>query len=158
MKLDEAGKCVYCSDPTKKCGFTGECPHNDCGRCGYESQSSAVLDVHESKKDTEVRALPSTVRLCGVDIDIRTSDPGDWSPGAIGRANEMDGCITLKAGLPTSTMHAVLLHEVVHLSLDLHGYRDESGNEKIVAALATALHGFIRDNSSVVMWIAGEPS
>lgn len=57
--------------------------------------------------------------------------------------------------MPDSVKAGTLLHEVLHLVLDISGRKTEAGDEALVSTMASALHAFLRDNPAAVEWIAG---
>jgi len=85
------------------------------------------------------------LRICGVDVTVKYSDPGDWAPGGQGRANTADFSITIKDGLPKDCEATVLLHEVIHTICSMNGLSFDR-QETEVSVLATSLTAFLRDN------------
>jgi hypothetical protein len=87
-----------------------------------------------------------SVRVCGCDYEIKYSDPGAWSAGAMGRTNVFKGEILIKDTLEADQSVATQIHEIVHLMLDATGHQSASGDEVFVSALSSSLTAFLRDN------------
>jgi hypothetical protein len=91
-----------------------------------------------------------TIKLCGQDVEIKTTAPGNWSAGGMGRSSTLDGEILLRAGMPDSVRAGTLLHEVVHFCLSANGFNEQSSNEQMVATLSNSLMAALRDNPQLV--------
>ena len=88
-----------------------------------------------------------TYRICGIDVGLDYSDPGDWASGGMGRSCQVTNRITLRKGMDADVEGAVLLHEVIHMILDMNGLEDITKNETAVSVLANGLNAFFRDNN-----------
>lgn len=89
---------------------------------------------------------PFIMRLCGHDVPVNFTDPGNWQDQGMGRSNSLRGEIELSTKLT----------DVIHLMLDFHGFHQESQNEKLVNAMACGLLAWMKDNPKLVAVIAGQ--
>lgn len=85
------------------------------------------------------------LRICGIDVDLIYSDPGDWATGGMGRCNQSDNRITIRNGMPEDVTNETLLHEVIHMIAATNSL-DIQDDEKEVSVLSCSLHAFLRDN------------
>jgi hypothetical protein len=97
-----------------------------------------------------------TFRLCGQDVSVLFSDPGNWQTTGMGRSNSLRGEIELSTNLTDSTRDSTFLHETIHLLMDIGGYHTESSNEQLVNHLANGLLAWMRDNPELVKGITGQ--
>ena len=95
-----------------------------------------------------------TFRLCGCNIPVTHSDPGNWQQSGMGRSNSLTGAIELSTKLTDVTRAPVFIHEMLHLALDFHGFDKESSNEHLVNAISHILLSWMRDNQELVREIA----
>lgn len=96
-----------------------------------------------------------TMRLCGHDVPVRYSDPGNWEATGMGRSNSLRGEIELSTKLTDVTRPSTFLHETIHLLLDFQGLNKASSDEIVVNALANGLLAWMKDNPRVVAELAG---
>lgn len=117
--------------------------HCVCG-LGYFSKMKPERTV--TKRESK-RGL---VRICGQDFVVVEEDPPDWAGSTMGRSSMMKGRILIRDSMPKTAKDGTLIHEILHVILDMNGRRTESADEAFVSMLATALHAFMRDNPGVV--------
>ncbi len=85
------------------------------------------------------------VRICGIDYDIIYSDPGDLDSGGMGLACQLSSSITLRSGLSADVEFGVLIHEVMHMILDMNGVLVDN-EELVLSVLSTGLTAFLLVN------------
>ena len=85
-------------------------------------------------------------RICGTDVLVETSDPGDWSTNGMGRSCHLHNKISLRVGMAHDLEQATLLHEIIHMILDMNSI-ELPDNEVVVSVLANSLFAFMRDNN-----------
>lgn len=93
---------------------------------------------------------PFTMRLCGHDVPVNFTDPGNWCDKGMGRCNSLRGEIELATSLTDVTRPATFLHEMIHLILDFHGHGGVSCQEPVVDALSCGLLAWMKDNPELV--------
>ena len=93
---------------------------------------------------------PFTMRLCGHDVPVNFTDPGNCSNQGMGRSNSLRGEIELSVKLTDVTRAATFLHEMIHLILDFHGLHEISCKENVINALACGLLAWMKDNPELV--------
>ena len=91
-------------------------------------------------------------RICGIDMSVEIADPSLWAENGMGRTSQKSGKILICQGMTKDTTNATNLHEVVHMILDMNGFHDATGDEKMVAVLANGLFAWLRDNKCVQDW------
>lgn len=94
------------------------------------------------------------MRLCGMDVSVKFTDPSAWAATGMGRSHSGRGEIQLSTGLTDATRDATFLHEMIHLILDSYGFA-ESNSEPLVNVLALSFLAWMRDNRKLVAGIAG---
>jgi hypothetical protein len=94
--------------------------------------------------------LSGVMRLCGHDITVKIEAPGSWATNGMGRANERLAEILIANDCAPSAAHSTLLHEMIHLILDINGLHDLSQNETAVSVLSSSLLAWMRDNPDLV--------
>lgn len=88
----------------------------------------------------------ATLRICGIDVHLVFSSPEDWATNGMGRSNELTNRITLRTGMQKDVEGQTLLHEVLHMIVDMNQLEKIKNDETIIAVLSNALNAFLRDN------------
>lgn len=93
---------------------------------------------------------PLTVRCVSVDITVKTHDETTGDPVLLGLLSLLPATISMHQNLDNWSQGQTLLHELVHFILIQGGWHELSENENLVEALASGIHGFLRDNPDTV--------
>ena len=88
----------------------------------------------------------TTLRICGIDVNLLLSDPQDWASGGMGRSCQVTNKITLRRGMEADVEGGVLLHEVLHMIADMNNLKSLIDDETAVSVIANSLNAFLRDN------------
>ena len=81
-----------------------------------------------------------TISILGIEYTIQEVDVVDKYNPSNGLIEYGNCTIKIDKNLPTDYKNRVLMHEIVHGTLSLLGYREDAENEQKVQGLATALH------------------
>jgi hypothetical protein len=91
-----------------------------------------------------------TFKLCGCDIGYQFDDPSVWSVTGMGRSDPIHGTIHLRRDLDADQAVVTLMHEIIHMVLDMNGFRQQSQDEALVSVLSNTLVAMLRDNPMMV--------
>ena len=91
-------------------------------------------------------------RICGIDISVEVTDPSLWAENAMGRTSQKSDKILICSGMTKETTNSTNVHEVVHMILDMNGFHEATGDEKMVAVVANGLFAWMRYNPCVHEW------
>lgn len=86
------------------------------------------------------------VRCVSVDITVKTHDETAGDPAPLGLLSLLPATISMHENLDNWSQGQTLLHELMHFLLIQGGWHELSDNENLVEALASGVHGFLRDN------------
>lgn len=99
----------------------------------------------------------TTLRICGIDINLVFSAPDDWAPGGMGRSSQINSRITIRKGLQDDTEIGVILHEVLHMIADMNELKHIQDDETTISVLAHSLNAFLSDNAdTIIKYYTGE--
>ncbi|MCX7001783.1 MAG: hypothetical protein NTV22_00755 [bacterium] len=87
------------------------------------------------------------ILLCGHNITVQNMEHVGES--TIANSDYAKAIISMEAGLPCDVYYCTLIHEVIHLLMNMDGMRD-AHNERDVCALANGIFQFIKDNPTVM--------
>jgi len=84
-------------------------------------------------------------RICGTDVTVTEADPAIWATSGMGRGDAKQATILICKGMPDDVKKATLIHEVIHIILDMNGFSEETNNEKMVCVLSNGLYAWMKD-------------
>lgn len=87
------------------------------------------------------------IRLLEHDIEVYFDAPNAWSLDGVGRCDIKNGCIRIRASMPSDVVASTLLHEVVHMISDLLTIEQ---SEQSVDNMAIGILSFIRNNREFI--------
>lgn len=101
-------------------------------------------------------AIPSSIRIAGIDFDVtihHAVTPLDPTNGAA--INIATGTIDIDGSVPEWRQRQLLLHELLHGASDLYGSQKPL-SEKQVAAMEKGLWSIFKDNPGLAEAIFGD--
>jgi hypothetical protein len=102
-----------------------------------------------NNKDTMI----DQIILCGHRISVRNVE--HLEDHTIATSDYAAGAIRIISQLPTDAYYCTLIHEVVHLIMNMDGMRDPH-NERDVCAMSNGIFQFIKDNATVIQRILAD--
>ncbi|MCX7003833.1 MAG: hypothetical protein NTV22_11245 [bacterium] len=93
------------------------------------------------------------VTLCGHRFSVKhVEHVGDH---VIANSDYAAGTIHILPDLPTDVYYCTLIHEVIHLIMNIDGMR-EAHSERDICALANGVFQFIKDNPAIIQKILSD--
>ena len=82
-------------------------------------------------------------KVNGLDIEVKYTEPGSWTENGMGRCQYMQAEIQVRAGMPDRVRGQILIHELVHMILDMHSIELP---EQTVCVIANSFYSLLVDN------------
>jgi len=84
--------------------------------------------------------IPETINICGVPHEVILCPDNFDTDSHFGQIDYTRATIKINQDMPEARQKQALCHEWLHGALVLLGFNDETANEQLVQALATAIN------------------